>query len=297
MNHLDFNAYRDTIKECIRTAHQDTNLISTAIDALTFYYTTQPSDMLAMVYEPSICVVLQGAKEVGLGNDLIPYNEEDYLLASVHMPARVRITEASPTRPYMGLTLTFTMEQMFEVLHEMPPLPKRPNPSSSGLFFGQMQRQLLDPLSRLVQLLDSPKDIPVLAPLITKEILYTVMSDEGGAVIRQYLMDGSATQRVVEAITNIKTHYNEPLNVKELARSVSMSESSLYHNFKKITAMSPLQFQKNLRLQEARQMLSTRDIEAAQVAFEVGYESPSQFSREYARMFGLPPIAHTQKRG
>jgi transcriptional regulator GlxA family with amidase domain len=157
-----------------------------------------------------------------------------------------------------------------------------------------MKKRLIEPVSRLVSLLDSPEDIPVLSPLIIKEILYTVMCDDGGYIFRQYVRDGSVEQRVVEAITKIKDEYKSPLNVKELARSVSMSESSLYHNFKKITAMSPLQFQKNLRLQEAKQLLISQNIEAAQVAFEVGYESPSQFSREYARMFGLPPIADTQ---
>lgn len=130
---------------------------------------------------------------------------------------------------------------------------------------------------------------------ILKEILYAVMQDEGGDFIRQYVMDGSASQRVVQAITRIKENYKALLNVGELARAVSLSESSLCHNFKKITALSPLQFQKQLRLHEARQLLLTRDIEAAQVAYEVGYESPSQFSREYARMFGLPPKADTQE--
>lgn len=287
--------HRYELKGAIEAAYHGANLIRTPIEQLSFYYSAAPTEMLATVYEPSVCIIVQGAKEVGIGDDLIPYDPEMYLLASVHMPARVRIAQASPEHPYMGLTVTFTMEQIFEVLHEMPSASKRPGGSKSGLYFGQMQQRLLDPVVRLVRLLDSSQDIPVLAPLIIKEILYTVMSDEGSDVIRQYIMDGSATQRVVAAITKIKEVYKEPLSVKELARSVSMSESSLYHNFKKITAMSPLQFQKNLRLQEARQMLMTQNIEAAQVAFEVGYESPSQFSREYARMFGLPPIADTRQ--
>ncbi len=295
MNPSIFDGPRDAIKKIIASSYRGENLIQTAIDPLTFYYSDAPTEMLATVYEPSVCIIVQGAKEVGVGEELIPYDPEMYLLASVHMPARVRIAEASPERPYMGLTLSFTMEQIFEVLHEMPTSPRRSGKSQSGLYFGQMQPRLMDPVTRLVRLLDSPQDIPVLTPLIIKEILYMLLNDEGGGIIRQYLMDGSATQRVVEAITKIKEAFKEPLNVKELARSVSMSESSLYHNFKQITAMSPLQFQKSLRLQEARQMLMAQNIEAAQVAFEVGYESPSQFSREYARMFGLPPIADTRQ--
>lgn len=295
MSNTALNHYREEIKSKIESEFRDENLIQTPIEQLSFYYSDTPTDMLATVYEPSVCIIVQGAKEVGLGEELIPYDPEMYLLASVHMPARVRITEASPERPYMGLTITFTMEQIFDVLKEMPPVPRHLGGSKRGLYFGAMQHRLLEPVTRLIRLLDSPQDIPVLAPLIIKEILYTLISDEGGDIIRQYVRDGSAEQRIVEAITKIKEEYREPLNVKELARSVSMSESSLYHNFKKITAMSPLQFQKNLRLQEARQLLMSRDIEAAQVAFEVGYESPSQFSREYSRMYGASPKADVQR--
>lgn len=294
MGDQEFDKYREEIKNKIEAEYHDENLIHTSIEQLRFYYKTEPTEMLATVYEPSVCIIVQGAKEVGLGDELIPYDPDSYLLASVHMPARVRIAEASPEKPYAGLTITFTMEQIFDVLKDISSMPKRTSSSKSGLYFGKMQQRLIDSVTRLVRLLDSPEDIPVLSPLIIKEILYTIMSNEGGDIIRQYVKNGSVEQRVVKAITKIKDEFKEPLSIKELARSLSMSESSLYQNFKKITAMSPLQFQKNLRLQEARQLLMSQNIEAAQVAFEVGYESPSQFSREYARMFGLPPIADTQ---
>ncbi|UFH60486.1 AraC family transcriptional regulator [Sulfurovum mangrovi] len=294
MSNQALKSYQEEIKNKIEAAYHDENLIYTPMEQLCFYYKTEPTDMLATVYEPSLCIIVQGAKEVGVGEELIPYDPDKYLLASVHMPARVRITEASPQKPYAGLTITFTMEQIFDVLKDIPSRPNHTGTAKSGLYFGEMNKRLIEAVSRLVSLLDSTEDIPVLSPLIIKEILYTVMCDDGGYIFRQYVRDGSVEQRVVEAITKIKDGYKSPLNVKELARSVSMSESSLYHNFKKITAMSPLQFQKNLRLQEARQLLISQNIEAAQVAFEVGYESPSQFSREYARMFGLPPIADTQ---
>lgn len=295
MQSRQLERYREELKSLIASQFRGENLIPTPIDQLSFFYSTRPTDMLATVYEPSICVIVQGAKEVGVADELIPYDPDMYLLASVHMPARVRITEASGEHPYMGLTITFTMEQIFEVLKEVgnpSALTKRPH---RGLFFGDMSQKLLDPITRLVRLLETPEDIPVLAPLVTKEILYNVMRDEGGDFIRQYVMDGSATQRVVKAITKIKDEFREALHVKELAHHVGMSESSLYTNFKKITGMSPLQFQKNLRLQEARQLLLSQEIEAAQVAFDVGYESPSQFSREYARMFGLPPKTDTDR--
>lgn len=287
--------YREEIKHRIGAEFRGENFITTPIGELSFYYSTTPTNMLATVYEPSICIIVQGSKEVGIDEELIPYDSDMYLLASVHMPAKVRITEASEDRPYMGLTITFSMEQIFEVLKEVGRSPSAAKSPHRGLYFGQMEQRLLDPITRLVRLLDTPEDIPVLAPLITKEILYNVMRDEGGDFIRQYVMGGSATHRVVKAITKIKDEFREALHVKELAHFVGMSESSLYSNFKKITGMSPLQFQKSLRLQEARQLLTSQEIEAAQVAFEVGYESPSQFSREYARMFGLPPKADTQQ--
>lgn len=295
MNEPAFDVYRDTLKRMIASAYNAQSCIDTAVDSLNFYYRDTPTEMLATVYEPCICLIAQGAKTIGMGDDLYGYGTEDYLLASVHMPARVQITEASPEHPYMGLTIRFTMEQIFDILKDLDPVPRSPGRTKRGLYFGRVQHRLLDPVVRLVRLLDTPESIPIMAPLILKEILYAVMQDEGGDFIRQYVMDGSASQRVVQAITRIKENYKAPLNVGELARAVSLSESSLYHNFKKITALSPLQFQKQLRLHEARQLLLTRDIEAAQVAYEVGYESPSQFSREYARMFGLPPKADTQE--
>lgn len=295
MNNLPIHNYREELKDVVKSAFRGENLISTLIDQLTFYYRTDPTDMLATLYEPSVCIILQGKKEVGIGGELIPYDEDMYLLASIHMPAQVRVATASAEQPYIGLTITFTMEQIFEVLKEMPPVPRQLGRSKRGLYFGEMKPQLMESVARLIRLLDSPQDIGVLSPLIIKEILYTVMREEGGDVIRQYVRDGSAQQRVVQAITKIKDTYNQPLNVKELARSLSMSESSLYHSFKKMTAMSPIQFQKSLRLQEARQLLMSQNIEAAQVAYNVGYESPSQFSREYSRMFGLPPKADVQQ--
>lgn len=294
MSDHELQSYQEEIKNRIEAAYHGENLIQTPIEQLYFYYKTEPTELLATLYEPSVCIIAQGAKEVGLGDALIPYDPDKYLLASVHMPAQVRIAEASPEKPYAGLTITFTMEQIFEVLKDIPSKANRTGASKSGLYFGEMKQRLIEPVTRLVRLIDAPEDIPVLAPLILKEILYTVMCEEGGDIIRQYVKDGSVEQRVVKAITKIKDEFKEPLNIKELARSLRMSESSLYHNFKKITAMSPLQFQKNLRLQEARQLLLSQNIEAAQAAFEVGYESPSQFSREYARMFGLPPMADIQ---
>ncbi|MDD2830395.1 MAG: AraC family transcriptional regulator, partial [Sulfuricurvum sp.] len=248
-----FEIYRQELISRIHAKHPDEGLFETSIPSLSFYHATEPTEFLITVYEPSLCVIVQGAKAVGLSDDLFMYDPDTYLLSSFHMPARVRIAEASKEQAYLSLKLTFTMEQIFDVLKEIEMSPVKPySKSDHGLYFGEMNQELLEPIVRLVRLLDTPKNIPVLSPLIIKEILYLIMNDEGGDFIRRYIMEGSATQRVVKVITKIKDGFAEKLDIPALAKSVSMSESSLYHNFKKITAMSPLQFQKTLRLNEAR---------------------------------------------
>ena len=281
---------RQELADRIIAKYEGDNLMHTPLEALTFYANPNKTGLLATLYEPSLCIIAQGAKEVSWGDKTLNYHAGMYLLASVPTPAHVRIVEASKEKPYAGLTITFSMEQIFEVLKEINndnegPLSDTPD----SLYVTNMDERLQDAVLRLVRLLDTPEDIKVLAPLITKEILYMVMRTEGVDLIRQFIREGSLTQRVVKAISGIKEEFSEKLNVKELAKSVGMSESSLYANFKKITRMTPLQFQKQLRLQEAKRILLTQEIEIAQAAYEVGYESPSQFSREYSRMFGLPP--------
>lgn len=290
MQSLDIENIRQVLAKKLDEICQGEGYFQTDIEALNFYREVNPTEFLSTVYEPSLCVILQGAKAVGLDEELYEYNPSTYLLASVHMPARVRITEASKEVPYVSLKITFSIEQVFELLKEIPITSKLSTHEGRGLYFGKMETTLLEPIFRLVRLLESPKDITILSPLIIKEILYIVMCDKGGDFIRRFVMEGNATQQVVKVITKIKDDFRSTLNIRELAKSIGMSESSLYHNFKKVTTMSPLQFQKTLRLQEARhKLMMYDDIEASQVAFDVGYESSSQFSREYARMYGLPP--------
>lgn len=266
--------------------------LETEIQGFGFFRSCESSEFTTAIYEPSLCIAIQGVKAVGFGDELFSYSPSTYLLSSIHMPLKVRIEKASIELPYYAAVLKFSMEEIFEMIKDMDNSGvKTLSKPERGLYFGDMNLRLLEPLARLVRLLDNPKDIPILAPLIKKEILYVVMQGRGGDFIRQYIVDGSMTQRVVEAITKIKDSFREKLNFENMAKSIGMSESSLYHNFKKVTAMTPLEFQKSLRLREARQMLLNQNIDASEVAFAVGYESPSQFSREYSRMFGLPPKA------
>lgn len=289
-------AYKEELIAMIQAKKSEEGSMKTAIPSLSFYTSTTTTECLPVIYEPSLCLVLQGSKTLLLGDAHYAYNDSGYVLASIHMPTHARIQEASKDRPYIALKLTFTMEDIFEVMKEMEPkmmLVTTRSPQM-GLCFGADNTRLLDPLTRLVRLLDTPQSIKFMAPLIMKEILYTVMNDKGGEFLRKYLMDGSITQQVVKVISQIKNNYAENINMRELAKSFAMSESSLYHNFKKVTLMSPLQFQKTLRLEEARRMLLVQNREATEIAFAVGYESPSQFSREYTRMFGLPPKTYAK---
>jgi len=294
MNEL-FELHRKELVNTINVKCTSDELMKTAIPSLSFYKTSSLSEFVSVVYEPCICLALQGSKAVGFGKELDGYNKSKYLLVSTNIPANVRIEEASEKEPYISLKISFTLEQIYEVLKEFEgeKISKPKSKVDKGLFFGDMNMNLLNPISRLVKLLETPqKNINFMYPLIIKEILYVLLSGESGEFLKQYVMEGSITNQIVKVISEIKNNFTETLNVKELAEKFNMSESTLYHNFKKITMLSPIQFQKKLRLEEAKQLLLNQKIDVNEVAFVVGYESPSQFSREYSRMFGLPPKAH-----
>lgn len=270
-------------------------LIQSEIECLDFFHSTNTTEFNCIMYEPSLCVILQGSKAVGFGDDLYHYNPSEYLLSSTHVPANIRIVEASKEVPYLSFRIKFSLEDIYEVLKNTNPSKLEfQKKSEKGLFFDDLNYSLYEPLTRLIKLLDKSKeDIDYLSPFIIKEILYKLINDKSGYFLNKFVMEGTTSNKIVKAITEIKNKFNEKLNIKELANLVDMSESSLYQNFKVITSMTPIQFQKNLRLQEAKQILTVRNIEVSEVAFEVGYESPSQFSREYSRMFGISPKAHS----
>jgi len=296
MTHEHFCMQQNELAQMIEKHAPKMGGSATAIPSLRFFCTTTPSEFLHTLYEPSLCLIAQGSKAVGLGDELFSYDKNAYLIASVHLPARVQIQEASLEKPYLSLQLTFSMDQILEIFKEFDhEEEKGMSQPQCGLYFGENSSLLLDPMLRLVRLLENPKDISILAPMITREILYRIVQDKGGSIIRQFAQNGSLAQRVGQAITMIKEDFAEPLRIDTLAQKIGMSPSSLHYHFKRVTTMSPLQFQKSLRLQEARRLLMVEEMEASNVAFQVGYESPSQFSREYARLFGLPPIRDVKR--
>lgn len=265
----------------------------TKIPSLRFYTTTSDTEFKSIIYEPSLCIALQGEKDVGFDEQMYNYSSTKYLLTCTNVPANVKIKKASKEIPFISLALTFSLEEIYEVikdskLNRLSNKRKLPIP----FCFNKLEVNLLDPISRLIKLLDKPQEmIDFMTPLIKKEIIYVLLQNDE-EFLKNYVMEGALANQMVKAISEIKTNYNESINMSKLAKQIGISEATLYQNFKKVTAMSPLQYQKKIRLEEAKQLLIAQNLDAAQVAFEVGYESASQFSREYSRMFGMSPKAH-----
>ena len=292
----ELNLLKEQAKEFLLDRYGVNGLVQSDIDLLDFYISEKTYDFINVIYNPSLCIILQGAKSVGFGDEMSGYNEQRYLLTSTYTPLRVSITDASKERPYISLSLKFSMDEIYEVLKNVEIKDDNMQKSQKGVFFGDLTEEILEPVLRFILLLEKPKEkIKFLSDLAKKEILYTlVTSDKSGYFLTKFAMQGSVSNKILNAVAKIKNEFSQKLNMKEVARACDMSESSLYHNFKVVTSLSPIAFQKKIRLEEAKNLLATKNIGVAQAAFDVGYESASQFSREYARMFGVPPKIHSE---
>lgn len=247
------------------------------------------TEPISRVNEPSFCIILQGEKEILLGEERFLYGPGHYIVASVDLPVTGQVIKASAESPYLAFKLEFTSSQVLEVLNGKDIKTGQGKNAKRAMYVSKIEPSLLDAVVRLASLLDTPKHIPVLAPLLKKEILYWILQGPHGEALEQMAVEGSNASRIREVIDHIINKYEESFRIEELAEIANMSVSSLHRHFKEVTAMSPIQFQKQLRLQEARRLLLAESTDIAHVAFKVGYESQSQFSREYSRMFGLPP--------
>lgn len=277
---------------------------ATPLEALSFFRREAPMPPTTCLVETSIVLVVQGQKQMLVGGEAYPYDIHHFLVTSLDLPATSRVVEASPEAPCLGLTLRLDRRILTELIAQggggLPRLPHPQPPTQTpaqphrgpGIAMGQVTPALLDPIKRLVDLLEEPAALPVLAPLITQEIHYRLLQSDQAARLWQITAEGSQGHRVARAIDWLRGNYTAPLRINELAARVQMSPSSLHHHFRRLTAMSPLQYQKWLRLNEARRLMLNHARDAASAAFEVGYESPSQFSREYTRLFGAPPRRH-----
>jgi AraC-like DNA-binding protein len=289
MDEWSLKQRRELVQEIERFAKND-GTHETQIHGLRFIRASRLSEPVYSVYVPSLCVVAQGSKIVMLEQESYHYNPESYLTASVHLPIRGQVVQASQEAPYLSLQLQFDMNQILDVIQASKQAVRSKREPGRGLVVSRMNDTLHDAVLRLVKLLEAPQDIPVLAPYAIREIIYRVLQNEQNAALKQFALTGSHAQRIAKVTERINRDFALPLRVDELAAEACMSVSSLYDYFKEVTGMSPIQYQKQIRLQEARRLLLTETMEAAEAAFKVGYESPSHFSREYARMFGLPPV-------
>lgn len=261
---------------------------STAVPGLKLFRAAQPSEPTPVVYEPSLCVIAQGSKVVLLGTERYRYDPAHFLLVSVDLPVTGCVTLATQSEPYLGLSVGLCSGTVGELLAEGA-CGDAPTPAARGMAVSAAEPQLLGAVARLVGLLGSPRDVTALAPLVLREITYRVLTGPQGARLRQIAATGAPAQRIVRAIRWLRDHYTEPLSVSALAKLASMSASAFHQHFRAVTSLSPIQYQKRLRLQEARRLMLTDGLDAASAAYRVGYESPSQFSREYRRQFGAPP--------
>lgn len=274
----------------------------TAIPGVAAVRASQPGDEIGhALHQAALCLIAQGAKRVLLGEEVYVYDASRHLVFSVDLPIGAQVMRATPDEPYLCFRLDLPAQAVADTLLKTGAIAQSASPPSApaaavrGLFLSRTGAPLLDAVVRLLRLLDAPDDAAALAPLVQQEIIYRLLrSDEGPRLARVAHAD-SQSHRVAQAIGWLKTHYAEPLRIEALARQVHMSASSLHHHFRAVTAMSPLQYQKQLRLQEARRLLLGEVSDAASAGHRVGYESPSQFSREYARLFGVPPARDAQR--
>ena len=266
------------------------NRFDTSIRGLSLHRWDTPTEPTSYMLAPSICLIGQGRKRLFLGEDSYIYDANKFLITSVELPVTAQILEASREKPYLGLTMELDLRLIAQLIldHDMP--SARSPKDRLGISVGEVSAPLLDAFIRLLDLLEHPSDIPALAPLVQQEIFYRLLMGEQGPRLRQITSAGNHGYQIARAIDWLKENFSKPIKVEELAGKVGLSVSAFHNHFRAMTALSPLQFQKKMRLNEARRLMLAEHLDASRAAFEVGYESPSQFSREYSRLFGSPPM-------
>jgi len=261
---------------------------TTELPRVTLINTGEPTLPSPTLYKPLVCFVAQGAKRVVVGERVVQYDAGTYLVVSLDMPVSAEIHGASEQEPYRAVSLQLDRSLLAEILLDLPD-EAAPAKSAEALAVSRMTAEFIDPILRLLALLDRPEDIRMLAPLVERELLYRLLQGEQGHILRQFVHADSRLSQVGRAIAYMRERFDSPVSIDTLAGVAGMSPATFHRHFKAVTAMSPLQYQKRIRLHEARRLLLADRVEAARAGFSVGYESPSQFSREYARLFGAPP--------
>jgi AraC-like DNA-binding protein len=270
-------------------AQPGANPFVTAIDGLTILRSKLETRPNHLIHKPALCIVVQGAKSTTFGNRRFDYKAGQALVVSIETPAFGRVIEASPAKPFLGIVIELNLSIMREVMETLNVISASANAGRSAVFVANFDGPLADCALRMVRLLDTPQAIPTIYPLLMREISYWLLSGPSGGEIARLALAGSHSQRVMSAIHALRERFAESISIEDLARAAQMSPSAFHREFKAITSMTPLQYQKQLRLLEARRLMATDATNVETAAFQVGYESASQFSREYSRMFGAPP--------
>jgi len=278
-----------TLADAIAQWTRDQEDFHSPIPNLYLYRRNEPTTPNVCLVEPSIVFVAQGAKQLVIGDQSYRYDATRFMVTALDLPGSSQVLEAQPDQPCLGLVYKLDLRTIAELstLGKVPAPAESPSQGVAAI--GSMTPALAEPFQRLLALLDEPQALPVLGPLIEREIHYRLLLSDQSARLRQIASVGSQSFRIARALDWLRLHYAQPLRIDELAAHVKMSASNLHLHFRQLTAMSPLQYQKWLRLNEARRLMLNEQLDAASAAFKVGYESPSQFSREYSRLFGAPP--------
>jgi AraC-like DNA-binding protein len=286
---------RTELASIIQRFAPEYGVFGTAVPPLHFIRSNVPTDAIHTIHKPGLCIVVQGRKEVRLRDEGYVYDPLNYLVVSVTLPLAGQVIEASPEEPYLCIRLDIDPCEITQLIADASPIGVPSGAQNRGLFLDKIDTSLLDAMLRLVRLLESPEDIPTLAPLAIREIFYRLLRGQQGQRLHEIAIVDSQAHRVTRAIEWLNGNYSKPLQIDSLAKLVNLSTSTLHHRFKSITAMSPLQYQKQLRLHEARRLMIAEGLDVAAAGFQVGYESPSQFSREYSRQFGSSPTRDLAK--
>lgn len=283
------------LKDTIAQLTENGELYTTDINGLSLFRRSSPTEAFKVMYEPSLCVIVQGKKQVSLGTETFAYDKSEYLFTSIHVPTIAQVIKASDAEPYLGLRLKLDYHEVAQMIIEHNLNIPSKKKLSDTMATGKMSEPIANSLLRMVSLLNHKEDIPILAPLIQKELIYYLLISEQGWSLREIVTMGSQSQQITKTIDWLRDNYAKNIHIQELASMTGMSISTFHEHFRNLTKLSPLQFQKQLRLQEARQLMFHNHHNAADAAFRVGYESPSQFSREYRRFFGDTPLKDISK--
>lgn len=260
------------------------------MEGMFLYRSSVPTELVHGVAVPALCVIAQGSKQILVGEECFRYDPAHYLLNTVELPVVGQVIEASGERPYLSLRLNLDPVLVGAVIVEVGQQTQRKTTDIRAINVSVLDAGLLDATVRLLRLIENPAEARVLAPMIQREIIFRLLMGEQGSRLRHLVAMGGSADRIARAVERIRTDFDQPLSIDSLARELGMSTSSLHHQFKAVTAMTPLQFQKQLRLQAARRLMLGEDLDAASAGYRVGYEDAAHFNREYKRLFGMPPM-------